>query len=73
MGIKVETGRDFMKIRGGKAHGALIDTHGDHRIAMAFSIGGLKIPGILIEHSDVVSKSFPNFFDVLKSLKVKIL
>lgn len=73
MGIKVETGKDFMKILGGNPHGALIDTHGDHRIAMAFAIAGLKIPGILIQNPDVVCKSFPNFFEVLKSLKVKIL
>ena len=73
MGIKVETGNDFMKICGGKPHGALIDPHGDHRIAMAFAIAGLKIPGILIQNPEVVSKSFPNFFEVLKSLKVKIL
>ena len=44
MGIKVETGNDFMKICGGKPHGALIDPHGDHRIAMAFAIAGLKFP-----------------------------
>lgn len=73
IGAKVETGKDFMKIRGGNLHSALIDPHGDHRIAMAFAIAGLKIPGILIQNPEVVNKSFPNFFEVLKSLKVKIL
>lgn len=73
IGVRVESGKDFMRIQGGNPHGALINPHGDHRIAMAFAIAGLKIPGILIQNPEVVNKSFPNFFEILKSLKVKIL
>ena len=42
-----------------------IDPHGDHRIAMAFAVASLAIPGIEILHPEVVEKSYPGFFDDL--------
>jgi 3-phosphoshikimate 1-carboxyvinyltransferase len=47
-------------------HPVSIATYDDHRIAMAFSIAGLKIDGIEIENPACVAKSFPDFFDVLE-------
>jgi 3-phosphoshikimate 1-carboxyvinyltransferase len=44
-----------------------IDTYNDHRMAMAFAPLGLKVP-IIINDSDVVSKSYPDFWDDLKKL-----
>lgn len=45
------------------------DTYGDHRIAMALAIASIKCDGpIIIHNPDVVSKSYPNFFDVFKQL-----
>jgi 3-phosphoshikimate 1-carboxyvinyltransferase len=41
---------------------ALLDTHHDHRLAMAFSLLALAIPGVEISAPDVVSKSWPSFF-----------
>ena len=41
---------------------ALLDTHHDHRLAMAFSLLGLAIPGVEISAPEVVSKSWPSFF-----------
>ncbi len=49
-------------------HGAELDPRGDHRMAMAFAILGLRIPGVRIAQSSCVAKSFPNFFTVLESL-----
>lgn len=40
-------------------------TYGDHRMAMAFAPVGLYIPGIVIEHPEVVSKSYPGFWQGL--------
>jgi len=40
----------------------LINTHGDHRLAMAFAILKLKYPGIEIDDPAVVNKSFPDFW-----------
>lgn len=46
----------------------LVFTYNDHRIAMAFSVAGLRIPGIEIENPACVSKSFPEFYSFLRKL-----
>jgi len=48
---------------------ATIQTYNDHRMAMAFSLIGLRVPGIRIENPSCVSKTFPNFFEVLRCLQ----
>ncbi|MCX7823623.1 MAG: 3-phosphoshikimate 1-carboxyvinyltransferase [Syntrophobacterales bacterium] len=65
LGTVVEEGEDFLIIHGETAsRGAEIETYDDHRIAMAFSLAGLKIPGVRIKNPDVVRKSFPNYWQV---------
>ncbi|MBN2412151.1 3-phosphoshikimate 1-carboxyvinyltransferase [candidate division KSB1 bacterium] len=50
--------------------GAEIDSYGDHRIAMAFSIAGLLAEGeTLVKNTDCVETSFPGFYDILESLR----
>ena len=44
-----------------------IKTYQDHRMAMAFAPLALKVP-IIIEEAEVVSKSYPTFWDDLKSV-----
>ncbi|MCP3872514.1 MAG: 3-phosphoshikimate 1-carboxyvinyltransferase [Desulfobacteraceae bacterium] len=68
MGIKVVQGDDFLEITGGKPKCARIETFNDHRIAMAFSIPGLKIPGMEIENETCVEKSFPDYWDIFETL-----
>ncbi len=68
MGIKASYENEAMIIEGGTPKGALIKTYDDHRIAMSFAAAGLKTPGIFIENESCVEKSFPNFWDALKSL-----
>ncbi|WP_371224967.1 3-phosphoshikimate 1-carboxyvinyltransferase [Roseovarius sp. 2305UL8-3] len=51
---------------------ASIDSYADHRIAMCFALAGLKIHGIQIEDPMCVSKTFPNYWDVLRSLGVQV-
>jgi 3-phosphoshikimate 1-carboxyvinyltransferase len=51
-------------VRPGRVH-----TYDDHRIAMAFSLVGLRVQGIEIENPGCVAKTFPGFFDVLSLLK----
>jgi 3-phosphoshikimate 1-carboxyvinyltransferase len=73
MGITGETTEDSLTIIGGQPKSAAIETYGDHRIAMAFAIAGTKIPdGITIKNPDVVNKSFPNFWEKLEEIGVKI-
>lgn len=46
----------------------VIDTYDDHRMAMAFAPVGLYIPGIIIRDAEVVTKSYPRFWDDMKLL-----
>jgi len=68
IGIKAEYGPDSIAVTGGRPIGAQIKTYDDHRIAMSFSLAGLRIPGIKIEDEDCVGKSFPNYWSVFNSL-----
>jgi len=70
IGIHVEEHDDGMTIYPAKdIRPATIQTYNDHRMAMAFSLIGLKVPGITIENPSCVSKTFPDFFDVLDTLR----
>lgn len=68
MGIKVNQGKDWLSVTGGISSGAFIETFNDHRIAMAFAIAGLKVPGIKIENEKCTGKSFPSFWEVFDAL-----
>lgn len=46
---------------------APIDTHGDHRMAMAFAPAAVFLPGLAIRNADVVSKSYPAFWDDMRN------
>jgi 3-phosphoshikimate 1-carboxyvinyltransferase len=48
---------------------ALVRTYGDHRMAMAFAVTGLVVPGIRIEDPGCVTKTFPGFFGRLGELR----
>jgi 3-phosphoshikimate 1-carboxyvinyltransferase len=48
---------------------ATIETYNDHRMAMSFALAGLVAEGIVISNPACVSKSFPDYFDVLGSLQ----
>lgn len=68
MGVTVDATENSLTISGSKPHGAIIETYGDHRIAMAFAVAGTKIDGIAIENPEVVNKSFPSFWEKLQEL-----
>lgn len=56
--------------RGGQGlHGAVVRTYDDHRIAMAFALAALRVPGIEIENPSCVAKSFPNYWERLAELR----
>ncbi len=64
-GVDVVEQGDSLEIRPSQAHGAVIETHDDHRMAMCFAILGLKVPGVRINNPACVKKTFPNFFQKL--------
>ncbi|MEZ0328075.1 MAG: 3-phosphoshikimate 1-carboxyvinyltransferase [Dissulfuribacterales bacterium] len=64
MGAVVHELEDGLIIEGGVPfHGAEIETYNDHRMAMAFAVAGLKVPGVVISNPDCVVKSFPDFWE----------
>ena len=58
-----------MFVTGGKMHGAKLDSHNDHRIAMATAVAALAADGeVTIEGTECVAKSYPQFFDDLERI-----
>jgi 3-phosphoshikimate 1-carboxyvinyltransferase len=70
MGVQIETTEDGFSVPGGQRfHAAGVDSCGDHRIAMAFSIAALAADGpCIIQNAGAASVSYPEFFDTLRSI-----
>jgi len=68
MGIPVREDRDTLSITGAGPSGCAVDSKGDHRIAMAFSILGVLAGNTVIEGAECVNKTYPDFWAGLKSL-----
>ena len=68
LGAIVIEHEDGLEISPQALHGGTCDTHHDHRIAMAFGVAGLKLPGVIIDQANVVSKSWPQFWEMLEAL-----
>ena len=68
LGIGISVAGDVMHITGGTAHGNNVDSHNDHRIAMAMAVAALTAEGTVhIEGDSSINKSYPDFFeDMLK-------
>lgn len=71
MGADVTELPDGLEIRGGRPlHGATLESHGDHRIAMAFAIAGLFASGeTIINNADCVETSYPGFAEQLAAFQ----
>jgi 3-phosphoshikimate 1-carboxyvinyltransferase len=68
MGLRVESTWDSVTIHPGAPQPCEVQTYDDHRIAMSFAVTGLRAPGIAIADPECVSKTFPEFFEVLRGL-----
>ncbi len=69
LGISIEARGDTMEIEGGPIRGASVDSHKDHRIAMACAVAALRADGpVKIGDSLCVAKSYPGFFSDLEGL-----
>jgi 3-phosphoshikimate 1-carboxyvinyltransferase len=72
MGIKAEERPDGLSIHPGEPRFATIDPYEDHRVAMAFALTGLRGNGIAIQGPSCVSKTCPDYFDMLGSLGILV-
>ena len=72
MGVRCEELPDGVKIYPSQPRPATIETFGDHRVAMAFALTGLRADGIVISNAEVCSKTFSDYFEVLDGVIEKI-
>jgi 3-phosphoshikimate 1-carboxyvinyltransferase len=63
-GIETQEFDDGYSVEGGRLTKAVVNSYGDHRIAMSFLIAGLKC-GMEVEDIECINTSFPNFFELL--------
>ena len=69
LGAKVQENRDAIRIIPQKIRPALVRTYDDHRMAMGFAVAGLVASGIRIQNPACVTKTFPDYFQKLDSLR----
>ena len=67
LGANISETHDGMVIAPTSLRGANLETHHDHRLAMAFALIQREVDGVVINNPEVVSKSWPNYFDTLRS------
>lgn len=73
IGIHVDLSTpNTMQIEGGAIRATTVESHNDHRIAMALAVAGLLSDGIMMIHgAECVAKSYPDFFEQIESIRVK--
>jgi 3-phosphoshikimate 1-carboxyvinyltransferase len=69
LGASVVEGKDFITITApAQLRGAVIDTYGDHRMAMCFSLVALAGVAITLNDPECVNKTYPEYFEIYRSL-----
>jgi 3-phosphoshikimate 1-carboxyvinyltransferase len=68
LGGSAQAFADAIRIEPRPLHDGIVDSCGDHRVAMAFSILGLQIPGVAIRGAGAVTKTFPQFYEMVAQL-----
>jgi 3-phosphoshikimate 1-carboxyvinyltransferase len=67
LGIEVEPKPDGIIIQGGSINGGVVESHGDHRVAMALSVASLRATGVIsIRDCANVDTSFPGFVELAR-------
>lgn len=69
LGVSVSELDDGLVIQPSAVRGTVVDTYDDHRLAMAFALVGLRVPGVGIRDPQCVGKTFPGYFTTLQGLR----
>lgn len=73
LGIAVDETADGMTVTGGRLQGGVVDSHGDHRLAMAFAVVAQAAAGpVTIRHCRNVDTSFPGFVEQARAVGLAI-
>lgn len=72
LGIRVDEHEDGMTVYPGQPRPTLLDSHDDHRMAMALALIGARVPGVAIADPGCVSKTCPDYFDRLAALGMDV-
>jgi 3-phosphoshikimate 1-carboxyvinyltransferase len=70
LGVDCDEEPDAVTIHPGKPHAGLVHTYDDHRMAMGFSLIGLRVEGIEIDDYMCCRKTFEEYFQVLDELSI---
>src|SRR5437762_11888620 len=68
LGGRAQAFADAIRVEPAPLHDGIVDACGDHRVAMAFSILGLQVPGVAIKGAGSVAKTFPQFYEMIAQL-----
>ena len=68
LGGRAQAFADAIRVEPAPMHDGIVDACADHRVAMAFSILGLQVPGVAIKGAGSVAKTFPQFYEMLAEL-----
>ena len=68
LGGRAQAFADAIRVEPAPLHDGIVDACGDHRVAMAFSILGLQVPGVAIKGAGSVAKTFPQFYEMIAEL-----
>ncbi len=68
LGLRCEEQADGLVIYPGEIKPGRVQTYDDHRMAMAFALIGLRVPGIVIENPACCAKTFENYFELLEEI-----
>lgn len=68
LGGRVHIDESSLRIEPGPLSAAVVRSHGDHRVAMSLAVAGLRIEGVLIDQPEVVTKTWPGFWEQMTAL-----
>ncbi len=72
MSVELDVREDSVKLEGGAAHGAVVSSYGDHRIAMAFGVLGAVVGDTTVLDAGCVAKTYPAFWKDMQRLGIKV-
>ena len=73
LGVAVESSRDGLRICGGRVKGGMVESQGDHRVAMAFAVLGARADSaVVIRRVQNVATSFPGFVQVARAAGLRL-